>query len=129
MTTTTFMDSGLLPWTVSAPAGVVVTPKLDNGVATALDISIDYTADHLNGAGTLIPITFTGYPLFPLGHAPTSNETPGLELAPTTIEVKNDSGVLITGYEIGVETPTRRRWTRTTSIHTMSTSTKSLRPR
>ena len=96
-------------WTVTAPPGVTVTPTDDpkTGLTTALNIDIDYSYADLNGAGQpnstipgskIVELSFTGPVDDPTGMPVVpGGQYPGL-IAPTTIEVTNDTGVPISGY-------------------------------
>ena len=88
---------------------MTVTPTDDpkTGLTTALNIDIDYSYADLNGAGQpnstipgskIVELSFTGPVDDPTGMPVVpGGQYPGL-IAPTTIEVTNDTGVPISGY-------------------------------
>ena len=100
MTTTTQLDEGAGgTWTVTAPDGVTIDPTVDaNGIATGLNIEIDYASPDLDP----VKIEFVGPATDPNGQPTIPNFYPGLVLDTTSIEVKNDltgpAGGAIDGY-------------------------------
>ena len=101
MTSTLTVPGQLEDWTFTAPDGVTMTESPDGH----LNIAIDYTLADFDGqanGGSLINITATEPIAIDPSGTPNNNFDVGLEQA-LTMEITNDTGFPISGYEIGLE--------------------------